>query len=48
MNYHSVPQVNDEFINSFKIFVFVYRFFNVSQEYFKKNPSGVAESTHDE
>ena len=48
VNHHSVPQVNDELINSFKIFVMFIGSLMFQRKYYKKNLNGVGGSTHDE
>ena len=49
MNHHSVPQVNDELINSFKIFVFMFiGSLMFQRKYYKKNINGVGGTSHDE
>ena len=47
VNHHSVAQVNDELISSFKIFVFIFiGSLMFQRKYYKKNRNGVGVSTH--
>ena len=47
VNHHSVAQVYDELISSFKIFVFIFiGSLMFQRKYYKKNRNGVDVSTH--
>ena len=46
VNHHSVPEVNDELINSFETFVFIFiGSLMFQRKHYKKNLNGVGRST---